>query len=493
MDGAEGTRPVPSDAHRTADRTGRGRGGARAQLAVLAAAQFVIAADYNIVHVALPSIGTAAGFSEHDLQWVVSAYVVVTGGFLLFGGRAADLLGRRRMFVTAAVLYAVASLAGGATAEPGVIVAARAAQGLGGALLFPATLSLISTLFAEGPARNRALAVWGAMGAFGLCAGSLAGGLLVDAFGWASVFYANIPPALAIAAGALLLFPPDAAREPGRRFDAPGAVAVTGGATLLVYTVVRGPQSGWLSPEVLGCGGLALLLLAAYARRERRFADPLTPPRLLRAAGVRTAVPTALVFGATFSALPYFLTLYLQRVAGLEPLATGAAFLWPAIVVAVGARAGEWAVGRFDAAAPLRYGLASGALGTALLALAMTEDGGYLALLPGLTLLSLAQGAVWTALWIVAADGIAPADQGVASGTASTALQLGGAVGLAVLVAVANAGVSGAAAEGPGAAGADGLRTTVFVVAGTLLAAALAYTARARAARPRKAAPAMRR
>ncbi|WP_431784282.1 MFS transporter [Streptomyces chumphonensis] len=488
MERGEDTRPVPSGADRTAGPAGGGR--ARAALAVLAAAQFVIAVDFNIVHVALPSIGTAAGFSEHDLQWVVSAYVVVTGGFLLFGGRAADLLGRRRMFVTAALLYAVSSLAGGATDEPGVIVAARAAQGLGGALLFPATLSLISTMFAEGPARNRALAVWGAMGAFGLCAGSLAGGVLVDAFGWAAVFYANIPPALAIAAGALLLFPADPAREPGRRFDAPGAVAVTGGATLLVYTVVRGPQAGWGSVEVLTAGTLALLLLAAYVQRERRCSDPLTPPRLLRAPGVRTAVPTALVFGATFSALPYFLTLYLQRVAGLDPLATGAAFLWPALVVAVGARAGEWAVGRLGPNATLRHGLAAGALGTALLAVAMSEDGGYPVLLPGLTLLSLAQGAVWTALWIVAADGIEPGDQGVASGTASTALQLGGALGLAVLVAVANAGTSGAAGGASAAAGADGLRTTVFVVAGTLLAAALAYAARRRG--PRKAAPTLR-
>ncbi|WP_143666564.1 MFS transporter, partial [Streptomyces reticuliscabiei] len=193
-------------------------------LLVLALGQLVISLDYNIVYVALPDIGAGLGFSDHDLQWVVSAYVVSTGGFLLLGGRAADLLGRRRMFVLAALLYAGSSLVGGLSETPGVLVAVRAVQGIGGSLLFPATLSLINTLYEEGPARNRALAVWGAAGAGGLCFGSLLGGVLVEAFGWPSVFFVNVPIAVVLAVAGRLLFPADGPRDRTRRFDVLGAL-----------------------------------------------------------------------------------------------------------------------------------------------------------------------------------------------------------------------------------------------------------------------------
>ncbi|MFD0308254.1 MFS transporter [Streptomyces sp. NPDC127119] len=445
-------------------------------LAVLALGQLVISLDYNIVYVALPDIGAGLGFSDHDLQWVVSAYVVATGGFLLLGGRAADLLGRRRMFVVAALLYAGSSLVGGLSQSPGVLVAVRAVQGIGGSLLFPATLSLIGTLYEEGRDRNRALAVWGAAGAGGLCFGSLLGGVLVEAFGWPSVFFVNVPVAGALAVAGRLLFPADGPRDRSRSFDAAGALTATGGITLLVFVLVRASAEGWGAPTVLVSAALSLGLLTLFAVVERRSRDPLLPARLLGHRGLLTAMGIAALFGATFSAVPYFLTLYFRTVQGYGAAATGLAFLVPALVVAVGTQAGERAVSVFGVRRMLVGGMTLGAAGAVALAPALTSDGSYPALLPGIVLLGLGQGAAWTGMWIAASAGIAPGDQGVASGMASTALQVGGAVGLAVLV--ATAGGIGQNASGPALL--DGIRTAVLVVAAGIGCGALALFARRR-------------
>ncbi|WP_175571114.1 MFS transporter, partial [Pseudomonas aeruginosa] len=219
-------------------------------LALLACAQLIIALDATIVFVALPEISRALDFSAQRLQWVVSAYTVAFGGFLLLGGRATDLLGRRRMYVLGQSLYALASLAGGLAQSELPLILARAVQGLGGALLFPATLALIGNHFAEGPARNRALAIWSIASAFGLALGSALGGALTELFGWASIFLVNVPLAGAAALLALRLIPADARRQRGRRFDLAGALTVTAGATLLVFTLVQGPESGWDAPSV---------------------------------------------------------------------------------------------------------------------------------------------------------------------------------------------------------------------------------------------------
>ncbi|MEU6025712.1 MFS transporter [Streptomyces tauricus] len=445
-------------------------------LAVLALGQIVISLDYNIVYVALPDIGAGLGFSDHDLQWVVSAYVVATGGCLLLGGRAADLLGRRRMFVVAALLYAGSSLVGGLAQSPGVLVAVRAVQGIGGSLLFPATLSLIGTLYEEGRDRNRALAVWGAAGAGGLCFGSLLGGVLVEAFGWPSVFFVNVPVAGALAVAGRLLFPADGPRDRSRSFDAAGALTATGGVTLLVFVLVRAPAEGWATPTVLVSAVLSLGLLALFGVVERRSRDPLLPARLLGHRGLLTALGTAALFGATFSSVPYFLTLYFRTVRGYGAAATGLAFLVPALVVAVGTQAGERAVSVLGVRRMLVGGMVLGATGAAALALALTSDGSYPELLPGIVLLGLGQGAAWTGMWIAASAGVAPGDQGVASGMASTALQVGGAVGLTVLVAVA--GGIGQNASGPALL--DGIRTAVLATAGGIGCGALALFARHR-------------
>ncbi|GAA3127937.1 MFS transporter [Streptomyces rameus] len=440
---------------------------ARLSLLVLALAQLVIALDYNIVYVALPDIGTGLGFSPHDLQWVVSAYVVTTGGFLLLGGRTADLLGRRRTFVAAALVYAGSSLVGGLSESAGVLVAVRAVQGIGGSLLFPATLALINTIYEEGPARNRALAVWGAAGAGGLCFGSLLGGVLVEAFGWPSVFFVNVPVAAALAWAGRRLFPADGPRTGPRRFDVAGALAGTGGITLLVFLMVHAPEAGWDSPSALLSAALAVTSLTVFAVVETRARDPLVPARLLAHRGLVAAMTLTALYSATFSSLPYFMTLYFQNVRGCSAFATGLAFLVPAVVTALGTRAGELGVARVGVARMLAGGMMLGAGGAAALGLALTGDGSYLLLLPGIVLLGLGQGAAWTGMWIVAASGVAAEDQGVASGMASTTLQVGGAVGLALLVALSSGIGQGSSDD----ALLTGIRMAVFAIAAGLCCA----------------------
>jgi EmrB/QacA subfamily drug resistance transporter len=442
-------------------------------LLVLATAQLVIALDFNIVYVALPSIGEGLGFSGQDLQWVVSAYVVATGGFLLLGGRATDLLGRRRIFVVAALLYGISSLVGGVSDSGGVLVAVRAIQGIGGSLLFPATLSLINTLYEEGPRRNRALAVWGAAGAGGLCFGSLLGGVLVDAFGWPSVFFVNVPAAVGLALAGWVLFPADGPRDRGRRFDVAGALTATGGITLLVFVLVHGPEAGWGSRTVVGCAMASAVLLALFALVESRAREPLMPVRLFTHRSLVAAMLLTAVYSATFSSVPYFLTLYFQTVLDYSPLATGLAFLLPAVVVAAGTQVGERFVAFVGMRAMLLAGMAAGAAGTALLAFSFADGGSYTGLLPGIVLLGLGQGAGWTGMWIAAAAGVAPGDQGVASGMASTSLQVGGAVGLALLVAVADP--AGAAASGTSLLG--GIRSAMYVIAAGICLGALVLLA----------------
>jgi EmrB/QacA subfamily drug resistance transporter len=427
-------------------------------LLLLGFAQLIITVDFNIVYVALPEIGDALGFSAQTLQWVISAYAVAFGGLLVLGGRAADLLGRRRMFVLALTVYALASLIGGLAPNTGVMIAARALQGLGGALLFPATLSLVNTMFAEGKERNRALAVWSACGASGLCLGSLLGGLLTDAFGWTSVFYVNVPLAGAAALVAFALIPRDPARERGRTFDLPGAITATLGVTLLVFVLVQGPESGWTSPEILISLVLAVVLLVAFAIIEGRSRDPLMPLRLFTNRSLSTAMSIAFVFGATYSTVPYFLTVFFQTAHGYNALQTGLAFLVPAVLIAVGTQISGRMAGKVDMRVILILGMSIGILGTAAIAYGMGNAGGsYLAVLPGFALYGIGQGITWTGMWIAAASGVAGGEQGVASAMTSTAMQVGTAVGLAVLVAIAN----------PGAVGftTDSLRSAVYVAA----------------------------
>ncbi|MFC4907042.1 MFS transporter [Actinomadura gamaensis] len=440
----------------------------RLTLALLAFAQLIISIDYNIVYVALPRIGDDLGFSAHTLQWVISAYVVAYGGFLLLGGRASDLLGRRRMFVLGLVLYAVSSLVGGLATAPGPLVAARAVQGLGGALLFPATLSLVNTTFAEGRERNRALSVWAGAGAGGLVLGSLLGGVLTQALGWASVFYVNVPLAAVAVLAAFPLLPADPPAAGRRRFDLPGAFTSTAGTTLVVFALVQGPESGWDAPAVLAAAVAGIVLLAAFVVVEARGADPLMPLRLFGNRNLSTGVAITFLFTAAFGSVTYFVTQYLHAVRGFSALGIGIAFLPPCVAVFAGSAAGGRLLTRLGARSTLLVSLPLGVVGTAWLGLAMTPDASYLALLPGLLILSVGQGITFTTMFAAAATGVPARQQGVASGMASTGQQAGTAVGLAVLVAIADSGLAGRSGEALRIATSDGARTAVLLAAGIL-------------------------
>lgn len=435
------------------------------RLALLAFAHLIIGLDYNIVFVALPDIAADVGFSASTLQWVVSGYTVAFGGFLLLGGRASDLFGRRRMFLLGLFLYAAASLLGALASDPGVLVAARAGQGLGGAFLTPATLSLVTTSFAEGPERNKALSVWGGAAGCGMVLGSLLGGVLTEMFGWEAVFYVNVPLAVVGMLLAFPLIPADEVRRTGGRFDLVGAVTATAGSTLFVFALVQGPEAGWAAPEVLAAGGTGLLLLVVFAVVQGRGRDPLMPLRLFRNRNLSTGTVTTFMFMATFGVLAYFLTLYLQDVHGFSALRTGFAFVVPCAGVLVGTALGGRLVTHLGMRRTLTLSLVVGTAGTVAFGLALAPDASFAAIVPGLAVLSLAQGVVYTAMYAAATTGVAEDDQGIASGVATTGEQIGSAVGLAVLVALANSGTSGHTGAALAEATNDGLRTAVFTAA----------------------------
>ncbi|MEV7443340.1 MFS transporter [Streptomyces sp. NPDC091204] len=437
-----------------------------ATLVLLSFAMLIVSLDQYIVVVALPDIAADLGYSAQTLQAVISVYAVASAGFLLFGGRAADLLGRRRILATGLALYAAAAFAGGLATTPAVLLAARAVQGFGGALVFPTTLAIINTTFGEGRARNRALGIWGGSGAAGLVVGVLLGGLLTQVFGWEAVFFVNV----ALAGPALLLafvvIPRDGEREQNRRFDLPGALTISLGVTLIVFALVQGPGSGWLSPGILVSAAAGLLLVTAFVFIERRSSDPLMPPRVLANPNLITGVVIAFMFMATFGSVLYFLSIYFQEVLGYDALQTGAGFLVPTAVVVAGSATAGRLVTRFGLRRTLAAALTIGALGAVVLGLAISPDGTYVALLPGLVALSIGDGVVFTAMFIAAATGVPDRQQGIASGIASTGSGVGAAVGLAVLVLVATAGLDGLSGEPLRIAVADGIRTTLFVVAG---------------------------
>ncbi|WP_181795226.1 MFS transporter [Streptomyces sp. WELS2] len=447
-------------------------------LTLLALAQLLYGLDLNIVFVALPEIGKELGFPGQTQQLVVSAYVVFAGGFLLFGGRAADLLGRRRMFVLALTMYAASSLAGGLAPSPEIIVVARAVQGIAGALLLPSTLSLINTLFEEGPKRNRALAVWGGAGASGLTIGALLGGVLTENFGWPSVFFVNVPFGGLVALCALFVIPRDPARTERRKFDFPGSLTVTGGATLLVFALVEGPERGWGDGLVVGAFVLAVVLLAFFALVESRSSDPLMPFRLFRNRNLTVGMLVTFLYMATFGVLPYFLTVLMQSVHGYSALQTGLGFLIPSLAIATGTQLGERFASRIGTRTTLIIGFVVGIAGTAGLAFGFDADAGYAVLVPGLIVSGVGQGIVWTAMWIAAATGTAPQEQGVANGIASTALNIGNAIGLAIFTVIAEIGTDGKAGQALKAAQADGeflvvMLTAAGMVVGLLVTLAL--------------------
>jgi EmrB/QacA subfamily drug resistance transporter len=409
----------------------------RLRLGLLALTQLIVALDYNIVYVALPDIGRELDFSASSVQWVVSAYAVGLGGLLLFGGRAVDRLGARRMFVAGLAIYGVASLAGGLATGSDVLVAARAVQGAGGALLTPATLTLIYRGFAEGPERNRALGVWGMAGSAGLAAGSLLGGVLTNYLGWEWVFFVNVPLALGCAAAAPFLLPADPDRAPGA-FDVPGAILATAGSALLVFGLASGTDAGWLTLRGGGALTAGLALIAALLVVEARTREPLIPLRLARGRSLATTMVVIAIFQGTLGGGYYIMTSYLQPVLGYSSLKAGLTFLPLTTACMVAAlKLTPALLGRWGIRTTLSVCTIGTGAGIAIMVAGTTPGGGFWTLLPGSIVWGLFGGVAFVSLFASAGSGLAPQEQGVASGLASTTKEIGGALGLALFVAIA--------------------------------------------------------
>ncbi len=452
----------------------RAPGHPRATLILACLAQFMVILDVSVVNVALPAIHHALRFSEQDLQWVVNAYTVTFAGFLLLGGRAADLLGRRRVFIAGLALFSLASLAGGLATSQGILIAARAAQGLGGAIVAPASLSILTTTFAEGTARNRALGAWGAMGAAGGSAGVLLGGVLTDLLTWRWVLFVNVPIGLAAAALTLRFITRDVPTAPKRDFDLSGALSATVGLSVLVLGIVRTDVTGWASAPTLALIGAGALLLALFVAVEGRFARaPLMPLRIYASRTLSAANGVVLLIGAATFGMWFFVSLYLQQVLGYSPIRAGLAFLPMTISIAAGSMMASRMIGRFGTKPLLVAGMLAQTVGLLLFA-TLPVDGHYASnvLWPSL-LVAIGIGLAYVPATIAAVAGVAPEEAGLASGLVNTSRLFGGALGLAILAALATARTDAHHAVGVAATHAaltSGFHLAFLVAAGFSLA-----------------------
>jgi EmrB/QacA subfamily drug resistance transporter len=408
-------------------------------LALLCSIAFLDFVDASITNVALPLIRDNLHLSVQGLQWVPSGYLLTYGGFMLLGGRLADLLGRRRILSIGTTLIGVSSLAGGLAQNEGTLVAARLAQGLGAALMLPAALSILTTTFTEPADRHKALGVWGGVGGLASAAGVLLGGLLTDGPGWRWVFFVNPPAAALVLVAVLRLIAPDGPRRETRGFDLIGAVLATAGMLLLVFTLVQAPDEGWGSTatvlRLVGAG----VLLAAFLAKEATGKHPLLPLEIFRVRGLAAADVTQLIAFAGFLAIFFFLTLYMQNVLGYSPIRTGAAYLPLCGAIGVSAGITGQLIGRIGTR-PL---IAAGALITSAGVYALSRvpvNGSYVSdLLPGLLIVAIGIGAVFVATVTAANDGVPKDLAGLAAALLNASQQLGGALGLAIFSAIATA------------------------------------------------------
>jgi EmrB/QacA subfamily drug resistance transporter len=408
-------------------------------LALLCAVAFLDFVDASIVNVALPDIRRDLHFSVQGLQWVPSGYLLTYGGFMLLGGRLADLLGRRRVLLTGTVLIGLSSLIGGFAGEPGVLIAARLAQGVGAALMLPAALSILTTSFYESSDRHTALGVWGGVGGLASAVGVFLGGLLTEGPGWRWVFFVN-PVAVALVLPAIVrLIPRDHPRAQGARFDVIGAVLATGGMLLLVFALVKAPDQGWGDARTLGEFAGALVLLTAFVINERRHRNPMLPLSIFRVKGLAAADLTGLIAFAGLIAMFFFLTLYMQNVLGYSPIQTGAAYLPLCFGVGIAAGITSQLISRVGTRPLIVVGavLASGGL---YWLSRIPVDGSYLVdLFPGLMIVSFGLGAVFVGVTTAANAGVSAERAGLAAALLNASQQVGSALGLAIFSAIATA------------------------------------------------------
>jgi EmrB/QacA subfamily drug resistance transporter len=442
-------------------------------LLLICVAQFMVVLDFSIVNVALPAIQQNLGISTENLQWIISAYALSFGGFLLLGGRMADLYGRRLLFIIGLILFSVTSLAGGFATSGIWLITTRAIQGLGAAIVSPAALSLITTTFAEGHERNKAFGFFGSVSSVGFAAGALLGGILTSGPGWRWVMFINVPIGIIAVIAAPLLLKESLAQVEQRRIDVFGAITVTAGLILLVYAISLGNVAGWLSAQTIGLLTISIALLVIFVFLELRLQAPLVNLNVFRSRSVTGANIVNLFVPAAFGSFIFVLTLYLQQILGFSAIMTGIAFLPMALAVLIVSNIVSRLASRVGVKAFIVGGLVFLIVGLALLS-PMTVNGNYLStLLPGILIASLGIGATFPATLIAATAGISDDEQGMASGIFTTTQEIGSGLGLAIVSAVAAASTATFANPGKVALSA-GFHTALFVCVGFAVAAIIA-------------------
>ncbi len=451
-------------------------------LAVIVAAQFMVVLDVAIVNVALPTIKTDLHFSQESLQWVVTAYSILFGGVLLLGGRMADLLGRRRLFMAGLALFTVSSLLDGLAWSEGSLIAFRSLQGLGAAMLSPAALSILTTTFEEGRDRNLALGIWGAVSGSGGAAGVLLGGALTSALSWSWIFFINVPVGLLVLAVAPRLVDESRADVFHRHFDLPGAASITGGLMLLVYAMTRAAQHGWGSAESIALLIASGALIVAFVVIELRSRAPLLPMRLFRLRTLSGSNLSGLLLGGALFSQFFLLTLYMQQVLHYSAMQTGVAYVALTLAIILFANVSQALALRVGIRRVLPVGLLLAAAGLVLYARLPVHGHYFWDLFPPFVLSGIGMAFAFIPMTIGALAGVKPSDAGVASGLINTSQQIGGAIGVAVATTVAATYTSRYLGAHPGAHATDGAALThgfaiaFYVLAGMAALAALAAT-----------------
>jgi EmrB/QacA subfamily drug resistance transporter len=446
-------------------------------LVLVCLAQFMVVLDATIVNVALPSIQTDLNFSPGNLAWIINSYTLLFGGFLLLGGRAADLFGRKKIFLAGVILFSVASALCALATSQGMLIGFRALQGLGAALVSPAALSIIMTTFADGAERTKALAAWGAIAASGSAFGLLLGGVLTESLSWQWIFIVNVPIGIAAFVASLRLVPESIGKESGG-FDVFGALSVTGGLVAIVYAIVRAESDGWGSASTLAFGALGAALLIAFVLIERAHKDPLVRLGIFRTRSLSTSNGVMmLVMGGMF-AMFFFATIYIQEVLGYSPIEAGLAFLPFTVGIIAGSVAAQQLIPRIGVRAQILFGLVLAAIGL-LLMTRITPEGNYVTeLLPAVVILSLGMGNTFVPLTLLATTNVEGEDAGLASGLFNTSQQVGGALGLAILATFATSRTNSSLADGvvPNQALVDGYQLAFLIGAIFVVVAAAAIT-----------------
>ncbi|MGH3002984.1 MAG: MFS transporter [Gaiellaceae bacterium] len=444
-------------------------------LVLVCIAQFMVILDATIVNVALPSIQNGLHFSSESLQWIVNAYTLVFGGFLLLGGRASDLFGRQRLFVAGVIVFTGASLMNGVASSSGMLVGGRALQGFGAALVSPAALSIVTTTFAEGRERTQALGVWSAIAAGGSAVGLIVGGVLTEALSWRWVFFINLPIGIVAALLSLRFVPNSRAEEKPDTADIAGAVSVTGGLLVLVFALVKAQSFGWGSGRTIGLGVLALALLAAFVAIELRSKAPLIRLGIFRLRSLSGGNGAMLFVASGLFAMFYFASLYLQQILGYGPLKAGFAFLPFTFGIVIGAGGAQQLIQRIGIRTVTYIGLILAIVGLALFTRLPTHGSYLIHVFPTIVIVSIGMGLAFVPLTLLATTNVADEDAGLASGLFNTSQQVGGALGLAVLSTLATSQTSrllhGDTAPGPAH---DSALTSGFHVAFGVGAALLA-------------------